>query len=99
MDDQTRDDLLAKLSEAQKREVEAVQQLRAHAATIDRVREDLGNPYFYSARAADDPESEAKFTGYASHEPALQLYRAWQAVSGEVLAIRKRLRDTGLDTE
>lgn len=99
MDDQTRDDLLAKLSDAKKRQTQAVQQLHAHAAKIEQVREDLGNPYFYSGRSADDPESEARFSGYKSHEPALRLYRDWQDVSREVVEIRKRLREAGVEME
>jgi hypothetical protein len=99
MDDQRRDDLLAKLSDARKREAQALLQLQAHAATIDQVRQDLGNPYFYSGRADDDLESKAKFTGYKSHEPGLQLYRDWQDAAREVVTIRKELQEGGLDTE
>ena len=99
MDDHTRDDLLAKLSDAMKRQGHAVQQLHAHAARIEQVREDLGNPYFYSGRSADDPESEARFSGYKSHEPALRLYRDWQEVSREVVEIRNRLRDAGVEMD
>lgn len=61
MDDRIRNDLLAKLGEARKREAVAQQQLRVHAANIEQVRDELGNPYFYSGRSADDPESEAHF--------------------------------------
>lgn len=97
MDDHSREDLLARLSDAKKREAQAVEQLHAHAARIEQVREELGNPYFYSGRSADDPESEARFSGYKSHEPALRLYRDWQEVSREVAEIRKRLREAGVE--
>ena len=63
MDDRTRNDLLAKLAAARKLEAAAQQRLRDHAANanIEQVRKELGNPYFYSGRSADDPESEAHF--------------------------------------
>jgi hypothetical protein len=63
------------------------------------VREALGNPYFYSGRSADDPQSKTHFTGYKSHEPALQLIRDWQDVSRQVVAIRNQLRNAGIDTD
>jgi hypothetical protein len=99
MDDQTRDDLLSKLADAKRREIKALQQLERHAARIEQVREALGNPYFYSGRSADDPESKTHFTGYKSHEPALQLIRDWQDVSRQVVAIRNQLRNAGIDTD
>ena len=99
MDDQTRDDLLSKLADAKTRETQALQPLERHAARIEQVREALGNPYFYSGRSADDPESKAHFTGYKSHEPALHLIRDWQDVFRQVVAIRNQLRDAGIDTD
>jgi len=99
MDDQTRDGLLAKLADAKKRRAQVHGKLERHAARIEQVREALGNPYFYTGRSADDPESKAHFTGYRSHEPALQLIRDWQDVSRQVVAIRNRLRDAGIDTD
>ena len=99
MDDQTRDDLLSKLADAKTRETQALQQLESHAARIEQVREALGNPYFYSGRSADDPESKAHFTGYKSHEPGLHLIRDWQDVSRQVVAIRNQLRDAGINTD
>jgi hypothetical protein len=99
MDDQTRNDLLSKLADAKRRETKALQQLERHAARIEQVREAIGNPYFYSGRSADDPESKAHFTGYKSHEPALQLIRDWQDVSRQVVAIRNQLRNAGIDTD
>jgi hypothetical protein len=99
LDNQTRDDLLSKLADAKRREAQARQQFERHAARIGQVREALGNPYFYSGRSADDPESKAHFTGYKSHEPALQLIRDWQDVSRQVVAIRNQLRNAGIDTD
>ena len=96
MDDQTRDDLLTKLSHAKKRKAQAVQQLHAHADRIEQVREDLGNPYFYSGRSADDRKSEARFSNCKSLEPALRLYRGWQEMCREVVEIQKRLREAGV---
>jgi hypothetical protein len=95
MDDRTRTDLLAALADARKREVQARQRLQAHVANIEQVRAGLGNPYFYSGRSADDPESEAHFTGYKSHEPAFALWQEWQEISRQIAAIRKQLQDAG----
>jgi len=93
MDDRTRDDLLLKLAAATKRGSDVRQKLEAHGANINEVRQALGNPYCYSGRPADAPDSKAHFTGYRSHEPAFLLWQDWQKVSGEVAAIRKDLRD------
>lgn len=99
MDESTRNDLFVKLADARKRESVAQQQLREHAANIEPVRKELGNPYFYSGRSADDPESQAKFTGWNSHEPAFRLWQEWQEVSGEIKEIRHQLRKAGIDAE
>ena len=97
MDDWTRDDLIAALADARKREAEALQRMQAHAANIAQVRAELGNPYFYAGRTADDTESEAHFTGYKSHEPAFALWQEWQEASRQIAAIRKHLHcDTTL---
>jgi hypothetical protein len=96
MDDQNRNDLLAQLVDARKRETHTRQQLRAHIADIEQVRKKLGNPYFYSARPAEDPESEAYFTGFKSAEPAFALWPEWQEVSRELAEIRKALQKSGL---
>ena len=92
MDDRTRDRLSAELAELKTREARARQQLQTHAANIDQVRRERGNPYFYSGRAADDPESEAHFTGWNSHEPAFQLWQQWREIAQQITAIRKQLR-------
>jgi hypothetical protein len=99
MDDQTRIDLLARLSDAQTREKHAREQVQAHARGIDEVRKTLGNPYFYSGRPPDDPESEAHFTGYQSHEPAFQLMRAWQDAARDVKTIQRQLREAGFTSD
>jgi hypothetical protein len=83
--------MIARLAEARAREAAALQQLRTHRANILQVRAALGNPYFYSGRSTDDPKSKAHYTGYTSHEPALQLIRDWQNASHEVAAIRNQL--------
>jgi hypothetical protein len=62
MDSETRNTLLAKLVDAVRREVDAVQRLKTHAANIEQVRAVLGSPYFYSGLSPDDSESEARFT-------------------------------------
>jgi hypothetical protein len=99
MDDQTRNELLARLTKARKLEAAAQHELRDHGAKIEQVRNELGNPYFYSGRSADDPESEAKFTGWKSHEPAFRLWQQWQDVSREIKAIRRQLHDAGIEAE
>jgi hypothetical protein len=97
MDDRTRNDLLATLTEALKRETQARQRLQAHVANIEQVRAELGNPYFYAGRPADDPESKAQFTGYKSHEPAFALLQEWHNTSRQIAAIRKQLHDAGIE--
>jgi hypothetical protein len=57
----------------------------------------FGNPFFYHGRPADDPHSEAKFTGYASHEPGLRLMKELHDVWTEIQAIKHELRAAGLD--
>ena len=99
MDDSTRNDLFVKLADAKRRESVAQQQLREHTANIEEVRKELGNPYFYSGRPADTPESEAKFTSWKSHEPAFRLWQEWQDVSGEIKEIRHRLQQADIDAE
>ena len=97
MDDRTRNDLLITLVEARKREAQMRQRLQAHVANIEQVRAELGNPYFYGGRPANDPESEAHFTGYKSHEPAFAFWQEWQDTSRQIAAIRKQLQDAGIE--
>ena len=99
MDDRTRNHLLAKLSEARTQEQRAREALRAHVRAIDEVRRRLGNPYFYSGRPTDDPESEAHFTGYRSAEPALQLMSDWREAARQVTTIQHQLRDAGFNPD
>ena len=98
MDDRTRNELLAKLATAREREAIARQQIQAHVSNIDQTREELGNPYFYSGRAAGDPESAAHFTGYKSHEPAFSLWQEWREISRQIAAVRKELHDAGIES-
>ena len=97
MDERTRTDLLNMLADARKRQALALERLRGHDANIQQVRAERGNPYFYAGRPADDPESEAHFTGYESHEPAFTLWREWQDVSQQVASITTQLQDAGID--
>jgi uncharacterized membrane protein len=99
MDDRMRDALYARLADASDREVNARQELETHCSQIDQVREALGNPYFYSGRAAGDPESKARYTGYASHEPAFRLFEQLNEVRREVAAIRDALRQAEPESE
>jgi hypothetical protein len=97
MDEQTWDDLLGALVEARDREAQARKRLQVHAANIEQVRAELGNPYFYAGRPADDPESEVHFTGYRSHEAAFALWQRWQETSRQIAAIRRQLHDAGIE--
>ena len=99
MDDETRKGLIARLSQAKERSAELLLDVQAHAAKIEEVRETLGNPFFYSGRPENDPQSESKFTGYKSHEPGLRLIQEWQDASKEIVAIKSQLREAGLDSE
>src|SRR5262245_7434069 len=99
MDDQARSDLLGKLAEAKTRQADVALRLKTLGEHIDALRADLGNPYFYGGRPARDPESEARFTGYKSHEPALRLFREFQDVSREVAGLKSELRDAGGETD
>jgi hypothetical protein len=99
MDDQTRNGLLARLSEVKARESQLLIRLRAHTENIEEIRSALGNPYFYSGRPDGDPESKSRFTGYASHVPGLQLLREYQEVAKEIESIKSELRAAGLDSE
>ena len=91
MNDNLRADLHAKLSTAMERRIRIEQELRTHGDRIQQTRERLGNPYFFDPRPADHPESRAKYTGYASHDPALQLIRDFKEVEQEIRKILNRL--------
>ena len=93
MDDHARNDLLVALADARNREADARQRLQAHVAHIGQIRAELGNPYFFSGRPPDDPESAAHFTGYKSHEPAFAVWQQWQDISEQVAAILRQLQD------
>jgi hypothetical protein len=95
MDDLKRQQLSAQLLEAQNRQAQVREQLRVLRATIEQVRIELGNPYFYGGRPAGDSESQAHFTGYKSHEPGLALLREWQDATRQVARVRKQLHDAG----
>jgi len=91
MVDNLRADLHAKLSIAMERRIRIEQELQEHGDHIQQVRERLGNPYFFHPRPADHPESRAKYTGYASHDPALRLIRDFKQVDQEIKGILNRL--------
>jgi hypothetical protein len=97
MDDKMRDGLRAALSHAQARRAGLQADLKALSANIHDVRAALGNPFFYSPRPDDHPQSRSKFTGYASHDPALQLIRGLQEATRAVATAERQLRDAGLE--
>jgi len=96
MDDQLRASLRAKLLDAMERRSRIEQQIQAHVDNIQDIRKALGNPYFFHPRPADDPESQARYTGYASHEPGLQLMHAREDVERQIADILNRLTGLGL---
>jgi hypothetical protein len=96
---QTPDDLRARLLAVRQRAIRFLRDLQAHGASIQDVRQTLGNPFFYSAQPTDDPHSKAKFTGYASHEPALRLMIELREAWTEIQAINHELRAVGLDPD
>jgi hypothetical protein len=95
MNDETRDGLLAKLSDLKRQQGQLKQALQAHGANIEEVRKSLGNPYFYGGRPTSDPESTAHYTGYASHEPAFRLLREYRTIANEVRDVQQTRRQTG----
>ena len=98
MDDRTRNELSANLAELRAREARVRQQLQTHAANIDQVRRELGNPYFYTGEAAGEAEAEAHYTGYQSHEPAFRLWQERQEIAQQIAVIRKQLQDAGIES-
>jgi hypothetical protein len=99
MADDTRNDVAARLSKAIERRATLKQEMQAHAARIAEVRATLGNPFFYSPRPEGDPQSESKFTGYKSNEPAFQLFRALWDVSKEIKVLQGQLPRTTPDAD
>jgi len=99
MDDQTRSALAARLAEAWQRESQLIVRVRAHAENIEEIRKTLGNPFFYGGRPEEDAESKSRYTGYASHEPGLQLMRECQEVAREIAAIQGQLAAAGRDPQ
>ena len=97
MDDEMRAELVCALSEAKARRAVLAAELQAFAANVHGVRQALGNPFFYSPRPDDDPQSRAKFTGYASHDPALRLLRGLADASRAVATAERRLQDAGFE--
>ena len=91
MDEQLRADLEAKLSDAMQRQIRIDEQIQSHVHNIEHIRKTLGNPYCFHNRPSDDPESKAYYTGYASHDPGIQLIRARQKVQREIADLLMRL--------
>jgi len=95
------DRLLQKLSEAA--DQRAALLIEAKALNIGKVRDTLGNPFFYSGEHWERPEnadeSIANFSGYTSHEPALRLIREIRRADREMNTIREQLKHLGYTTE
>ena len=92
MADHGRGELAGRLLEAQQRQTALLLRMRDHAANIDQTRKALGNPFFYGGRPDADPESKSVYTGYASHEPAFQLWRESRELRELIADIRLQLR-------
>ena len=71
MDNQARDELVARLSDAEQRRSTLRFKMQAHAASIEKTRQALGNPYFYSAKAVRRPRIEIAI--YRVREPRTSL--------------------------
>lgn len=99
MDEQPRNALMTRLSEAKERESQLLLRVRTHGGNIEEIRKALGNPFFYSGRVEGDPESESRYTGYTSHDPGLQLVREAQELAREIESIRGELRAAALDPD
>jgi hypothetical protein len=99
MDDQARNALMTRLSEAKERESQLLLRGAHTRITLRKIRKTLGNPFFYSGRPDDDLESKSRYTGYTSHEPGLQLVRECQELAKEIESIRGELRAAGLDSD
>jgi hypothetical protein len=99
MDDQARNSLMTRLSEAKERQSQLLLRVGRHADNIEEIRKTLGNPFFYGSRPDDDPESKSRYTGYTSHEPGLQLVRECQELAKDIESIQRELRAAGLDSD
>ena len=97
MGDDGRDGLMASLAEAKAQRAALLAEVAALADNIQGVREALGNPLFYSPRPDGDPQSASRFTGYASHDPALRLLGRLAATARAITTAERRLRDAGLE--
>ena len=97
MNDETRDQLTARLSQAKARAAALILDIQWRAASIQVTREALGNPFFYSARPEGHPESRANFTGYKSHDPGLALMLEFRRITKEITTIQNQLKEAGTD--
>ena len=97
------DQLRHSYSVAKARQGALLLETRDFEARLGQVREALGNPYFYSGKNHGRPEnaekSVAKYTGYASHEPGLQLIQSLKAVNLQVNTLREQLRELGVNVD
>ena len=107
MDDERRtasiDQLKQRHSVATTRRTALTSQMQDFAAHLSDVGETLGNPYFYSGENHGRPEnankSTARFSGYKSHEPGLQLLQALKAADLDLNTLREQLRGLGVNVE
>jgi hypothetical protein len=78
-------------------------EMKELAANIDVIREEHGNPFFYSGIRHGRPEnadkSIAKFSGHAAHERGLTPVFSFIDVGRELAALRDELRQLGVSVE
>ena len=99
--------LFKQLAEALERRAALETELRELDTWVGLIRQEFGNPFFYSGPAHARPEnaqkSAAHYTGQASHEVVFQLLSPivlrLQEATREVIEIRRQLRSLGHEIE
>ena len=91
------------LSDLRTQKAELDARLIEHRASIQDIREQLGNPFFYSGARHGRPENAkytvAKYSGYNSHEPGLALLLDRIANLRETRLITEQLQALNADPE
>jgi hypothetical protein len=95
--------LRSRLSDLREQKVELDTRAIEHRASIQDIRQRLGNPFFYSGARHGRPENArytvAKYSGYISHEPGLALLRDRIANLRETRLITEQLQALNADLE
>jgi len=95
--------LRSRLSDLRAQKAELDARAIEHQASIRDIREQLGNPFFYSGARHGRPENAkhtvAKYSGYKSHEPGLALLLDRVANAREMRSISEQLRALNTDPD